>query len=246
MKKITVFLSDDHAIFRAGLRLLLEATDDMKVVGEAENGIQAVDEARQLQPDVILLDLAMPLLNGVEVARRLARDVPTVKVIILSGFSDDQHVQQAVEAGVAAFLMKETASNDLLHAIREVDKGNAFFSPPIARRLLRQWQNRENQSQDIVRVLTNRQTEVLQLIAEGYTSKQIAGLFSVSAKTVEKHRQALMDKLDIHEIASLTRYAVAVGIVDLNRAPGLPIQRHCPAPKSALGFVVRSTSSAWI
>ncbi|HLP78271.1 MAG TPA: response regulator transcription factor [Candidatus Paceibacterota bacterium] len=233
MKTITVFLADDHAIFRAGLRLLLEAEDDMEVVGEVENGSDAVVEAIRLHPDVILLDLAMPLLNGMEAARRLAREVPNTRVIILSGYSDDQRVRQAIDAGVDGFLMKETASDLLLHAIREVDKGNTFFSPFIAKRLLKHWQNRSLQSDAVFRALTRRQTEVLQLIAEGFSSKQIAGRFSVSSKTIEKHRQALMDKLDIHEIASLTRYAVAVGIVDLNQVPGLAIPNHRPPQKAA-------------
>lgn len=226
MKKITVFLSDDHTVFRQGLRLLLEATDDIEVVGEAENGHRVVGETKRLQPDVVLMDIAMPLLNGVEAARRIAREVPAAKVLILSSYNDDQHVEQALEAGVAGYLMKETASTDLLRAIHEVRKGNAFFSPPIARRLLRRWRNRESTSKSTaVPVLTSRQAEVVQLIAEGYSSKQIASLLSVSVKTIEKHRQALMDKLDIHEIASLTRYAVSLGIVDLNHTPFQPVAR---------------------
>lgn len=215
MKKITVLLSDDHAVVREGLRLLLGAANDIEVVGEAENGRRAVAEAGRLRPDVILMDIAMPLLNGVEAARQIAREVPNARVLILSSYSTDQHVQQAVEAGAAGYLMKETASKDLFRAIREIVSGNAFFSPPIARRLLRRWQNRETESaMTTAPVLTSRQTEVMQLIAEGYSSKQIAAMLSVSIKTVEKHRQALMDKLDIHEIASLTRYAVSSGVVE--------------------------------
>jgi DNA-binding NarL/FixJ family response regulator len=215
MKKITVFLSDDHTVFREGLRLLLEATEDIDVVGEAENGHRAVCETRRLQPDVVLMDIAMPVLNGVEAARRIAREVPAAKVLILSAYSDDQHVQQAVEAGAAGYVMKETASQDLLRAIREACKGNAFFSPPIAGRLLKRRQKRELRSNSTaVPALTSRQTEVLQLIAEGYSGKQIGRLLSLSIKTVEKHRQALMDELDIHEIATLTRYAVSSGVVE--------------------------------
>ena len=226
MKKITVFLSDDHTVFRAGLRLLLEAADDIEVIGEAENGPQAVAETRRLQPDVVLMDIAMPLLNGVEAARRIASEVPAAKVIILSSYSDDQHVQQAVEAGAAGYLMKETAARDLLRAIREICKGNAFFSPPIARRFMKQWRNRDPEFKTAAApALTTRQTEVVQLIAEGYSTKQIAGLLSLSIKTVEKHRQALMNKLDIHEIASLTRYAVSSGVVESNYIPDWPVTR---------------------
>jgi DNA-binding NarL/FixJ family response regulator len=227
MKKITVFISDDHAVFREGLRLLLEATDDIEVIGEAENGPRAVGETKRLQPDVVLMDIAMPLLNGVEAARRIGREVPATKVLILSSYSGDQHVQQAVEAGAAGYLMKETASRDLLRAIREACKGNAFFSPPIARRLLKQWQEKFLNGQPIrtkAIALTSRQTEVVQLIAEGHSTKQIAGLLSLSIKTVEKHRQGIMDKLHIHEIASLTRYAVSSGVVESNYSP--IAQRH--------------------
>jgi DNA-binding NarL/FixJ family response regulator len=224
MKKITVFLSDDHAVFREGLRLLLEATDDIQVVGEAENGHQAVGETRRLQPNVVLMDLAMPLLNGVEAARRIAREVPTAKVLILSSYNDEQHVQQAIGAGAAGYLMKETASKEVLRAIREACNGNAFFSPPISRRLLKQWQKRDLQATSTVApTLTTRQTEVVQLIAEGYSTKQIAGLLSISSKTVEKHRQTVMDKLDIHEIASLTRYAVSSGVVESNHKANWPV-----------------------
>jgi DNA-binding NarL/FixJ family response regulator len=226
MKKITVFLSDDHIVFREGLRLLLEATDDIEVIGEADNGHRAVGETKRLQPDIVLMDIAMPQLNGVEATRRIAREVPSVKVLILSSYHDDQHVQLAIEAGAAGYIMKETASADLLRAIRETSRGNAFFSPPIARRLLRRWQNRDPLSTSTAPpILTSRQTEVVQLIAEGYSSKQIAGLLSVSIKTVEKHRQALMDKLDINEIASLTRYAVSAGVVDSNHTPHQPVAR---------------------
>jgi DNA-binding NarL/FixJ family response regulator len=215
MKPITVLLSDDHAVFREGLRLLLETTDDIDVIGDAENGHRAVDETKRLQPDVVLMDIAMPLLNGVEAARRIASEVPATKVLILSTYSDDQHVQQAIEAGVSGYLLKETASKDLFRAIREACKGNAFFSPPIARRLLKKWGNRDCECKTTdAPALTSRQTEVVQLIAEGYSSKQIAGLLALSTKTVEKHRQAIMDKLDIHEIATLTRYAVSSGVVE--------------------------------
>ena len=137
MKKITVLLCDDHTVVRAGLRLLLEAAEDIEVVGEVENGRRVVSEAKRLLPDVVLLDLSMPLLNGMEAARQMAKEVPSAKVLILSAFSDDQYVQHAVEAGVAGYLMKETAGNDLLQAVREVAKGNAYFSPPVARRLLK-------------------------------------------------------------------------------------------------------------
>jgi DNA-binding NarL/FixJ family response regulator len=220
MKTITVLLCDDHTVFREGLRLLLEAAGDIEVIGEAEDGHRAVSEAHRLQPDVVLMDVAMSLLNGVEAARRIARAVPATKVLILSAYSDDQHVQQAVQAGAAGYLMKQTASEDLLQAVREVCEGNTCFSPPIARRLLKQGRDHELRSKATAApTLTSRQTEVVQLIAEGYSSQEIASLLSLSLKTIEKHRQLIMDKLDIHKIASLTRYAVSSGLVESNQNP---------------------------
>jgi DNA-binding NarL/FixJ family response regulator len=222
MKKITVFLSDDHAVFREGLRLLLDATGEIDVIGEAEDGYRALRETRRLQPDVVLMDIAMPLLNGVEVARRIAREVPTTKVLILSTYGDDQHVQQAVNAGAAGYLMKQTASTDLLRAIRSTCKGGAFFSAATARGSFKHSKNGDPPAKTkAAPVLTWRQTEVLQLIAEGYSNKQMAALMFVSIKTVEKHRQALMANLDIHETATLTRYAVSTGVVECHRAPSL-------------------------
>jgi DNA-binding NarL/FixJ family response regulator len=222
MKKITVLLSDDHTLLREGLRLLLERESDIHVIGEAANGRRAVAETKRLKPDVVLLDLAMPVLNGMEAARQIAKEVPSAKVLILSAYNDDQYIEHAIEAGAAGYLMKETVGTDLLRAIREVAKGNAFFSPPIAKRMLKQWQGKSLDGDPVrtkTTLLTSRQTEVLQLIAEGYATKQIADLLSLSIKTVEKHRQELMNALDIHNIAALTRYAVSSGVVESNRLP---------------------------
>jgi len=219
---ITVLLSDDHTVVREGLRLLLATATDIKVVGEVGNGWRTVGEAKRLLPDVVLLDLSMPQLNGIEAARQIVKEAPSVKVLILSAHSEDHYVQHAVEAGAAGYLMKETAGNDLLQAIREVAKGNAFFSPPVAKRLLNQYQDRFRSGSPVKAKpseLTSRQSEVLQLLAEGYTNKEMAGFLSLSIKTVEKHRQDLMNNLNIHNIAMLTRYAVSSGVVDSNRVP---------------------------
>jgi DNA-binding NarL/FixJ family response regulator len=244
MKKITVFLCDDHALFREGLRLLLESADDIEVIGEADNGYRAVGETKRLLPDVVLMDVAMPLLNGVEAARRIVSEVPATKVLILSTYSDDQHVQQAIGAGVAGYLMKETASKDLLRAIREAGNGTVYFSPPIAKRLLKQWQNRDPQAKPApAPSLTGRQTEVVQLIAEGYSTKQIAGLLAISTKTVEKHRQSVMDKLNIHDVASLTRYAVSAGVVDLHPAPDSV--KHIPTSAHERALIPTSMAGAY-
>ena len=233
MKKITVLLCDDHTILREGLRLLLESADDIQIVGEASDGHLAVRETKRLKPDVVLLDIAMPLLNGLEAARQIAKEVPATKVLILSAYTDDAYIEHAVSARAAGYLMKETAGDDLLRAIREVAKGNAFFSPPVARRLLKQWQEKFLNGSPIKTTtpkLTSRQTEVLQLIAEGFATKQIADKLSLSIKTVEKHRQDLMNLLNIHNIASLTRYAVSSGVVESNRVPDWPAP---PVPHAA-------------
>jgi len=222
MKTITVLLCDDHAIVRQGLRALLEVAEDIHVIGEAENGRQAVQEAKRLQPQVVLMDLAMPQLNGIEAARQIAHAAPRARVLILSSYSDDEHLRQAVEAGVAGYLMKESAGNELLEAVRGTRDGGASFSPLLLSRLAKEWQQRLAGGHGAAikaAKLSYRQAEVLQLIAEGYVTKQIADLLSVSIKTVEKHRQTLMDKLDLHKIASLTRYAVSSGAVESNLNP---------------------------
>jgi DNA-binding NarL/FixJ family response regulator len=229
VKKITVLVADDHAIVREGLRLILETFEDIKVVGEARDGQEALRETQRVRPDVVLMDLSMPLLNGVEATRRITRDYPGTKVIILSTYSDDEHVQHALKAGAAGYLMKETASGDLLRAIRETRKGNSFFSPAIAMRLLKQCRNRHPESNSAgPPELSSRQTEVLQLIAEGYSSKGMAARLCLSLKTVEKHRQVVMDKLDIHNVAALTRYAVSSGVVESNRVPNGALAINMP------------------
>jgi DNA-binding NarL/FixJ family response regulator len=211
---ITVLVCDDHAVMREGLKLLLNGAKGIQVVGEAADGRRAVEEAKRLLPDVVILDLSMPLLNGLEAARQIAMEVPTAKVVMLSAYSDDPYVRKAVEVGAAGYLMKETAGEDLLQAIREVYKGNAFFSPQLGKNMLAQAHERKSETAAArAKRLTSRQTEILQLIAEGHTNKSMAALLFVSIKTVEKHRQMLMDKLNIHETASLTRYAADNGII---------------------------------
>jgi len=217
MKKITVLLADDHTVVRQGLRALLEAEEDIRVVGEAENGRQAVLLAKQLQPDVVILDVAMPLLNGLEANRQLAREVPRTKVLILSSYDDDEYVHQLTEEGAVGYLLKQTAAQDLVKAIRETEKGNAFFSPSISKRLLEQCREafgRGGPAKKRNNRLTSRESEVLQLIAEGQANKQIAHELDISIKTVEKHRQQVMNKLNIHDIAGLTRHAIATGIIE--------------------------------
>jgi DNA-binding NarL/FixJ family response regulator len=217
MVKIRVLVAEDHAVVRQGLRLLINEAPDIEVIAEAENGRQAVVLARTLQPAVILMDVAMPLLNGVEATRQILAGSRTAKVLILTSYSDDNCIKQAMAAGAAGFLLKQSAASELLAAIREVSLGNAFFSPAIAKRLQEQCVNGSlkhfAESSSAEAHLTNREAEVLQLIAEGFANKQIAVELGISIKTVEKHRQQVLNKLNIHDVARLTRHAVATGMV---------------------------------
>jgi DNA-binding NarL/FixJ family response regulator len=219
MQKIRVVLADDHTVVRQGLRALLMSEEDMDIVGEAENGRQAIQLVKKLLPNVAVIDIAMPVLNGLEATRQITRSIPSTKVLILSSYSDHEYVQQLTEAGAAGYLVKQTAADDLLKAIREAHKGNAFFSPDIAKRLRDQSREAFVSGQPVRRradYLTTREAEVLQLIAEGRANKQIAVELCISIKTVEKHRQQVMNKLGIHDVAGLTRHAIAKGIIETN------------------------------
>ena len=215
-KMISVLLAEDHAIVRQGLCALLNADGHFLMVGEARHGREAVEMAKALRPDVILMDIAMPGLNGLEATRQILAADPVAKVIILSAHSDDAYVERMDAAGAAGFLEKQTSADILTKAIREVVKGNRFFSPSIAKRLHHS-SNRPRTRDGFIKAagagLTPRESEVLQLVAEGSANKQIAAELGISIKTVEKHRQQLMDKLNIHDTAGLTRYAIAAGVI---------------------------------
>jgi DNA-binding NarL/FixJ family response regulator len=216
MRKIAILLVDDHTVVRQGLRALLSAEEDMEVVGEAENGRMAVGLAKKSNPDVVVMDVAMPLLNGLEATRQILKMLPTTKILVLTSYGDDECVSQLMDAGASGYLIKQTAANDLIRAIREVQRGNAFFSPTIAKRLRDQCREAFTTGQPPRKSteLTTREAEVLQLIAEGFSNKQIASELNISIKTVEKHRQQVMNKLNIHDVAGLTRYAISKGMVE--------------------------------
>jgi len=215
MKTITVILAEDHTIVREGLRALLRADKDIQIVGEAQTGRQAVTLAKKLRPDVVVMDIAMPLLNGLEATRQIRHAVPTAKVLILSAHSDDAYVERATDVGAVGFLLKQASAMELSKAIREVQKGNTFFCTSITQRLhVQKAGTGGSQSRKQVAHLTARELEVLQLVAEGLPNKQIGGELGISIKTVEKHRQNLMAKLNIHDMASLTRYAIGAGIIE--------------------------------
>jgi DNA-binding NarL/FixJ family response regulator len=217
MKPITVLLAEDHMIVREGFRKMLEMEDDFSIVGEASDGRQAVALATKLRPDVVLMDIAMPLLNGLEATRQLVKAVPTAKVLMLSAHNDDAYVTNAIASGAKGFLLKQTSAHDVCRAIREVQKGKTFFSPSIAKRQERIHPlalDRAGVLKKKIAELTSREMEVLQLIAEGKANKETAAELGIGLKTVEKHREHLMEKLDIHDTAGLTRYAISAGIIE--------------------------------
>jgi DNA-binding NarL/FixJ family response regulator len=221
---IKVLVVDDHPVFREGLKLLLNSAGDVQVIGEADNGREAIQLAQQLRPDVILLDIAMPILNGIEASRQIMRDLPTARVLILSTYREDEFVRAALNHGVAGYVAKQSATKEVLDAIRQVHAKNNYFSASIAKRLNNMVRSRFQAGKtgewDVAH-LTSRETETLQLIAEGHGNKQIAAILGISVKTVEKHRQQLMEKLNLHDIAGLTRYAISRGMVEAT--PALPI-----------------------
>lgn len=217
MNPIKILLAEDHAIVREGLRALMKMEPDLQVIGEAENGRQAVALTLQLLPDVVVMDIAMPILNGLEATRQILRAAPTIKILILSAHGDDAYVEKVMALGAAGYLVKQTAASVLPGAIREVYRGRAFYSPSISKR--RFHHERKSHAQGEIPnagagVLTSREVEVLQLVAEGKANKETAALLDISIKTVEKHRQKLMEKLNIHDTASLTRYAISVGVIE--------------------------------
>ncbi len=227
---IRVLLADDHQIVREGLRALLESDDGIEVVGEAADGRQAIEMARKLSPDVLVLDIVMPRLNGLEALRHIRSQCPKTKVLLLSSYNDEEFLRRSVSAQAAGYLLKESAAADLLQAIRQVFRGEPAFSPSIITRLRALYQETvgTHRLSGKETKLTKREAETLQLIAEGFANKQIASELGISIKTVEKHRQQIMHKLNIHEVAGLTRYAIERHIVptstNVNSLPPAPTQ----------------------
>lgn len=216
MDKIRIVLADDHAILRDGIRSLIEDEADMVVVGEAEDGHSVVKLACELAPDIVLLDIAMPLLNGLEATRQIKRDCPIVKVLILSMHENEEYIRQALAAGAAGYILKDAAAKDLLGAIRTVYNGEAVLSPAITRLVIEEYLRWSDiNTNDMANGLSQREREVLQLIAEGYTNKQIGEILSISVKTVQSHRANLMSKLDLHDRSELIKYAIRKKIIEI-------------------------------
>jgi DNA-binding NarL/FixJ family response regulator len=213
--RISLILADDHLIVREGIRKLLETNSEFLVIGEARTGREAVELTIKLEPDVVVMDIAMPLLNGLEACRQLSIAGSLARVLILSAHGEDTYVDRAIEAGAAGFLLKQAPGIALALAIREIHAGRPFFSAPILRRLRDTQTSAHTGTRLQQRArLTAREAEVLQLIAEGKANKETAAELGISIKTVEKHRTNLMCKLNIHDTASLTRYAVSAGIIE--------------------------------
>lgn len=216
-KRITILLAEDHEVVREGLRNLLDGESDFEVIAETGTGRQTVDMVRKLHPDVVVMDIAMPRLNGMEATRQIRMIAPDTRVLMLSAHSDDAYVERAMEWGAAGYLIKQTSFRFLSDAVRAVHQGKTFFSPCIAKAVDRRRQtemDRRGRTKAINLRLSLRETEVLQRIAEGGANKQIAAELGISVKTVEKHRDHLMRKLDIHDTAGLTRYAIAAGVIE--------------------------------
>lgn len=215
MPPIRIVLADDHTIIRSGLRLLLDQQADFKVVAEASDGREAVDQISKLHPEVAVLDIGMPQLNGIEATRQIATEEPETKVVILSMHSDEGYVLRALKAGARAYILKNSAEADLIRAVRTVAEGKSFFSPVISKMLLEDYvrQIRDKHVEDSYDLLTPREREVLQLLAEGRTNKEVANLLHLSVYTVDAHRGNILQKLNLHGVPEMILYAVRKGII---------------------------------
>ncbi|HLN01426.1 MAG TPA: response regulator transcription factor [Bryobacteraceae bacterium] len=215
MNVIRILLADDHTVVRKGLRLLLESHPGFKVIAEAANGREAVALAEAHTPDVVVLDVAMPLLNGIEAARQVSAKLPQTAIVFLSMHSDEGYVLKALKSGAKAYLLKDSAEDDLINAIKAVTEGKAFFSPAISKMLVEDYmrQMREREVEDSYELLTTREREILQLFAEGKSVKEVATLLDLSLYTVETHRSNIFQKLDLHSVAELILYAVRKGVI---------------------------------
>ena len=217
MNPIRVLLADDHPVVRLGIRTMLQNLEGIEIVGEASDGREAIDLTKTHQPQVLLTDIAMPEMNGLETAARVAKDFPNVRVIILSVHASEEYVWQALRAGAAGYVLKNAETSELEFAIKSVADGKTYLTPAVSKQVVENYLQRLGGGTGSVDVLTPRQREILRLIAEGKTTKEIAGMLEISVKTVETHRAQLMDRLEIHDIPGLVRYAMRLGLVPLEK-----------------------------
>ncbi len=215
MNVIRILLADDHTVVRKGLCLLLESHPGFKVIAEASNGREAVMMAETHRPDVAILDVTMPLLNGIEAARQISSNSPQTAIVFLSMHSDEAYVLKALKSGARGYLLKDSAEYDLINAIHAVSEGKAFFSPAISRMLVEDYmrQMRDREVEDSYELLTTREREILQLLAEGKPAKEVASILGLSVYTVETHRNNIFQKLNLHSVAELILYAVRKGVI---------------------------------
>lgn len=209
--KIRILLADDHAIVRQGFRLILSSQPDMEILGEAGNGREAVEMAAKLQPDVVVMDVAMPELNGIEATRRIADTAPRSRVLALSMHKDSVYVREILRAGARGYLLKDAIDSDLLNAVRAVARGEGYLSPAVSNAVLDDYRRHVT---DPIDLLSSREREVLQMIAEGKTNKEIANVLNLSVYTVDAHRGRIMEKLNLHSVNELVRFAVRNGLID--------------------------------
>jgi two-component system response regulator NreC len=215
MARMRILLADDHTLMRHGLRKIIEEQPEWEVVAETGDGREAVRLAVELKPDVAVLDIAMPLLNGIEATRQIARRAPPVRILILSMYSDESYIVQALRAGAHGYLLKDSADVDLIRAVTVVRQGKSFFSPVVAKVMLDDYVRRlaDKGITDRFDSLSEREREIFQLIAEGHSNKEIADLINLSVSTVETHRAHIMEKLDVHNTAEIVLYAVRKGVI---------------------------------
>ena len=218
MEKIKIIIADDHTIFRQGLRMLLAQEDDMEVVGEAADGIEALELAKKHNPDIILLDIAMPNMDGVKVAGKIKKSLPQIKIIVLTSYSDDQFLYEFLKLGVSGFVLKDSASQELIYSIRKSHEGMVFFDPSVSKKVMEKFTQVSGGKSDFVNYgkLSDREKEVLRLVAEGCATKEVAEKLYISPKTVENHRANIMKKLNIRDRTGLTKYALRLGLIDLS------------------------------
>ncbi len=215
MSPIQLVIADNHALVRAGFRSLVADMDGVEVVGEAENGREALQLVETLKPQIVLMDIAMPEMNGLEATARIAREFPKVRVLILSMHANEEYVYQALRSGASGYLLKDSGTEELDLALRAIARGETYLCPAVSKYVVSDYVRRLGQDQTPLDQITPRQREILQLIAEGKSTKDIADVLYISTKTVETHRSQLMDRLDIHDIAGLVRYAIRIGLVVL-------------------------------